>query len=65
MVTHAHLEIQRQEALAASPEPDAHVTLGDVQRQHQALSWRAQIAQVFHLAQRGFELDTIYQRLAA
>jgi SRSO17 transposase len=65
MVTHAYLEIQRQNALAASSEPDAHVTLGDIQRQLQALSRRAEIAHVFDLALRGFELDTIYQRLSA
>jgi SRSO17 transposase len=65
MVTHAYLEIARQDALAASSDPDAHVTLGDIQRQHQTLSRRAEIAQVFDLAQLGFELDTIYQRLAA
>ena len=65
MIAHAYLEIQRQEALLASAEPDAHVTLGDIQRQHQALSRRAEIAQVFDLTQRGFELETVYQRLAA
>ena len=65
MVTHAYLEMARQDTLAASSEPDAHVTLGDIQRQHQALSRRAEIAQVFDLAQRGFELETIYQHLAA
>jgi len=65
MVTHAYLEIERQKALAASSEPDAHITLGDIQRQHQVLSRRTEIAQVFDLAQRGFKLETIYQRLAA
>jgi SRSO17 transposase len=65
MVAHAYLEIERQKALAASCEPDVHVTLGEIQRQHQAFSRRAEIAQVFALALRGFELDTIYQRLAA
>jgi hypothetical protein len=64
MVALAYLEIERQEALVASSEPDAHITLGDIQRQHQALSRRAEIAHVFHLAQRGFELVTIYQHLA-
>lgn len=64
MVAHAYLEIGRQEALAASSDPEARVTLGDIQRQHQALSRRAEIAQVFHLAQHGFELETIYQHLA-
>jgi SRSO17 transposase len=65
MIAHAYLEIERQRALAAASEPDVHITLGDIQRQHQALSRRAQIAQVFDLAHLGFGLDTIYQRLAA
>jgi SRSO17 transposase len=65
MVAHAYLEIQRQEAVAAAPEPDTHVTIGDVQRQHQALSRRAGIAHIFDLAQRGFSLETVYQHLAA
>ncbi len=63
MVAHAYLEIERQDALAAASDPDARVTLGDIQRQHQMLSRRAEIAQVFDLSQRGFKLD--YQRLAA
>jgi SRSO17 transposase len=65
MIAHAYLEIQRQEALVASSEPDAHVTLGDIQRQLQSLSRRAEIARVFDFTQSGFELETIYQRLAA
>jgi SRSO17 transposase len=65
MVAHAYLEIERQDALAAASDPDAHVTIGDIQRKHQTLSRRAEIAQVFDLARRGFKLDTIYQRLAA
>jgi SRSO17 transposase len=65
MVAHAYLEIERQNALAAASDPDVRITIGDIQRQHQTLSRRAEIAQVFDLAQRGFKLDTIYQRLAA
>ena len=65
IVAYAYLENERQETLANSPEPDAHVTLGDIQRQHRALSRRAEIAQVFDLARRGFELETVHQRLAA
>jgi hypothetical protein len=65
MVAHAYLESERQDALAAASDPDAHITLGDIQRKHQTLSRRAEIAQVFDLARRGFKLDTIYQRLAA
>jgi SRSO17 transposase len=65
MVAHAYLEVQRQEAQAATSEPEVCVTLGDIQRQHQALTRRSEIAQVFDLAQRGFSLETVYQRLAA
>ncbi|MGH2544555.1 MAG: IS701 family transposase, partial [Ardenticatenaceae bacterium] len=65
MVAHAYLEIQRQEALATASEPDVHVTLGDIQRQHQALSRRVEIAHIFDLARHGFSLETVYQRLAA
>jgi SRSO17 transposase len=65
MVAHAYLELERQRTLATSSDPDLHVTLGDIQRQHQSLSRRVEIAQVYDLAQRGFELDTIYQHLAA
>ena len=65
MVTHAYLEIQRQEALASTSEPEAHVTIGDIQRQHQAHSRRTEIAHIFDLAQSGLSLDSVYQRLAA
>ena len=65
MVAHAYLELQRQEALASAADVDTHVTLGDIQRELQSLSRRTEIAQVFDLAQRGFPLQTIYQRLAA
>ena len=65
MVAHAYLEVQRQEALASAVDPDAHITLGDIQRQLQTVSRRAEIAQVFDFAQHGFTLETIYQRLAA
>ena len=65
MVAHAYLEIQRQEAIASAPEPEVHVTLGEIQRQHQALSRRAEIAHIFDLVQCGFSLETVYQRLAA
>jgi SRSO17 transposase len=65
MVAHAYLEVQRQEAIASAPEPEVHVTLGEIQRQHQALSRRAEIAHVFDLAQRGFSLEIVYQRLTA
>ena len=65
MVAHAYLEIQRQEALATATDPDAHITLGDIQRQHQALSRRVEIAHIFDLAHQGFSLETVYQRLAS
>lgn len=65
MVTHAYLEIQRQEAVATASDPEVHVTLGDIQRQHQAHSRRVEIALVFDLAQRGFSLESVYQHLAA
>jgi len=65
MVVHAYLELQRQEALASADDPEAHITLGDIQRQLRAHSRRAEIAHVFDLAQHGFTLETIYQRLAA
>jgi SRSO17 transposase len=65
MVAHAYLELQRQDTLISSADPEAHITLGDIQRKLQSLSRRTEIAQVFDLAQRGFPLETIYQRLAA
>jgi SRSO17 transposase len=65
MVAHAYLELQRQETLASAADPEVHVTLGDIQCQLRSHSRRAEIAQVFDLAQHGFTLETIYQRLAA
>jgi hypothetical protein len=65
MVAHAYLEFQRQEALASADDLEAHVTLGDIQRQLQSHSRRTEIAQIFDLAHRGFTLETVYQRLAA
>jgi len=65
MVTHAYLEIQRWDALDASPEVDAHFTLGDLQRAHQRTAQRATISLVFSLAQQGLGLEEIYDRLAA
>lgn len=65
MVTHAYLELQRQDALDNATEMDAHFTLGDLQREHQRLAQRSTIALVFSLAQQGLELDDIYERLAA
>jgi SRSO17 transposase len=65
MVTHAYLEIQRQDALEQSIEKDTSFTLGDLQREHQRLAQRSVIALVFSLAQQGLELNDIYERLAA
>jgi len=64
MVTYTYLELQRQ-VMLASVDPNAHFTLGDVQRQHQQLAHRATIAQVFHFAQAGLALEAIYDKLAA
>lgn len=64
MVAHAYLELQRQTWLAQA-EPEDHMTLGDIQRAHQALSRRVEIAHVYTLAQRGLTLDAVYQQLAA
>ena len=65
MVAHAYLGSQRQEALALADDPEAHVTLGDIQRRPQSHSRRTEIALIFDLAHRGFTLETVYQRLAA
>jgi len=65
MVTHAYLELQRQDALENATEHDAHFTLGDLQREHQRLAQRSTIALVFSLTQQGLGLDDIYERLAA
>ena len=65
MVAHAYLELQRQEARASADDPEAHITLGDIQRQLQSHSRRTEIAQIFDLACHGLTLDMIYQRLAA
>jgi SRSO17 transposase len=65
MVAHAYLEIQRQDALATTSEPDEHITLGDIQRQHQALSRRIEIAHIYNLVKCGLSLASVYQRLAA
>ncbi len=46
MVAHAYPELRRQICLA-NVEPGKHITLGDIQREHQALSQRAEIALVF------------------
>jgi hypothetical protein len=64
MVARAYPEIGRQETLAAPSDPEARFTVGGIQRQHQVLSRRAEIAQVFHLAQHGSEPETVYQHLA-
>jgi hypothetical protein len=64
MVAHAYLELQRQNWMAHA-QPEDHITFGDIQREHQALSRRVEIAQVYDLAHRGFSLDFVYQQLAA
>lgn len=65
MVTHAYLELQRQDLSEQGADGNLHATLGDLQRQQQAAARRATIALVFTLTQRGHDLETIYERLAA
>jgi hypothetical protein len=63
MVTHAYLELQRQELSEQVADGSVHVTLGDLQRQQQTVARRATIALVFTLTQRGHDLETICERL--
>jgi hypothetical protein len=65
MVSHAYLELQRQDTLAMAFVPNEHIMLGDIQRKHQALSCRMEIALIYDLAQRSLSLASVYQRLAA
>lgn len=65
MVAHAFLELQRKEAAQRSSDPKAHFTLGGLQRSLQKAVHRATIQRVHELTSLGFDLDTIYQRLAA
>jgi len=64
MVAHAFIEFQRFDA-ALSANPKAHPTLGSLQRSLRRTVHRATIQRVFELANAGFDLDSIYLRLAA
>lgn len=65
MVTHAYLELQRQAMTEQFSDENLHFTLGDLQRQQMVTARRATIALVFTLAQRDYDLETIYETLAA
>jgi SRSO17 transposase len=65
MVTHAYLELQRQTMTKQFSDENLHFTLGDLQRQQMVTARRATIALVFTLAQRDYDLETIYETLAA
>lgn len=65
MVTHAYLELQRQAMTEHFSDAPLHFTLGDLQRQQMVTARRATIALVFTLAQRDYDLETIYETLAA
>jgi SRSO17 transposase len=65
MVAHAYLELQRQDVSEQVTDEDLHFTLGDLQRRQQVAARRATIALVFTLAQRDYDLETIYETLAA
>jgi SRSO17 transposase len=65
MVAHAFLELQRHDAASCSTDPKTRFTLGSLQRSLQKTVHRATIQRVFELTQAGFDLNTIYQRLAA
>jgi SRSO17 transposase len=65
MVAHAFAELQRHAAMQQATRPDVHFTHGDLQRSLQQLVQRATIRHAFELAHAGFDLDTIYHRLAA
>lgn len=64
MVAHAFIELQRHEAAESSTDPKARFTLGSLQRSLQRSVQRVTIQHVFELTHAGFDLDTIYQRLA-
>jgi SRSO17 transposase len=65
MVAHAFVELQRFDAARYSTDPKAHFTLGSLQRSLQRTVRRTTIHHVFELSNAGFDLDTIYHRLAA
>jgi SRSO17 transposase len=65
MVAHAFLELLRHDAAHSSTDPKDRVTLGSLQRALQKTVYRVTLQRVFELTQAGFDLDTIYHRLAA
>ena len=65
MVAHAFVELQRFDAVRNSTDPKARFTLGSLQRSLQRAARRTTIQRVFELSNAGFDLDTIYHRLAA
>ena len=65
MVAYAFLELQRFDAAQRSSDPKVRFTLGSLQRSLRRSVQRATIQHVYELANAGFDLDTIYQRLAA
>jgi len=65
MVAYAFLELQRHDAAHHSTRPNAHFTLGSLQRSLQRTVYRLTLQRVFDLALAGFDIDTIYQKLAA
>jgi SRSO17 transposase len=64
MVAHAFIELQRHEAAQRSTNPKMRFTLGSLQRSLQRTVQRATIQHVFELTNAGFDLETIYHRLA-
>jgi SRSO17 transposase len=65
MVAHAFIELQRFDAAQSSSDPKVRFTLGSLQRSLQRTVRRATIQRVFELTNAGFDLDSIYHRLAA
>jgi SRSO17 transposase len=65
MIAHTFVEIQRHDACEHSSDPKTRFTLGDFQRSLRRNVQRVFIRRVFDLANAGFDLDTIYHRLAA
>jgi SRSO17 transposase len=64
MIAHTFVEIQRHDACEHSSDPKTRFTLGDFQRSLRRNVQRVFIRRVFDLANAGFDLDSIYHRLA-
>ncbi len=65
MVAYAFLELQRHVAAGLSAHSKAHFTLGSLQRSLQRTVYRVTLRRVYDLTLAGFDVDTIFQRLAA